>query len=137
MRRRIRQPQPSFLDPRLRTFLRRPRRRPAPAEPDGHAAATFAAELRLQLAREHLDRDAGDTTDLLDPETAFAAFRDSAALLDRWHQHSQNGNRPPGRLRSYPTPTIGWHTRAWAIPLYRILYDPDGRPLTMRIAHRY
>ena len=100
-------------------------------------ARQFARELRLQLAREHLDRAPGDDTDLLDPITAFHSFADSAANLQHWRDNGQNGPRPPGRLRPYATPQLSRVTRAWATPLYRTLLDPDGRPGNLRRARAF
>ena len=95
-------------------------------------ARRCARQLRLQLAREHLDRADGDDGDLLDPVSAFAAFADSAARLQRWHDGGRTGPRPAGRLRPYARPELSRRTLAWATPLYRIAYDPDGRPWKLR-----
>ncbi|MEO9139028.1 MAG: phospholipase D-like domain-containing protein [Jatrophihabitans sp.] len=95
-------------------------------------ARKFARALRLELAREHLDRAPGDDTDLLDPLSAFHAFADSAAHLQRWRDDGRNGVRPPGRLRPYATPQLSRLTRGWATPVYRALLDPDGRPASLR-----
>ena len=100
-------------------------------EPGQHARA-YARDLRLTLAREHLDRRACDDADLCDPRSAFAAFARSAAALDAWHAAGRAGQRPPGRLRTYQTPSLSWWTRTWATPLYRCFYDPDGRPPALR-----
>jgi phosphatidylserine/phosphatidylglycerophosphate/cardiolipin synthase-like enzyme len=95
-------------------------------------AGRFPRELRLVLAREHLDRADGDDADLCDPGEAFAAFARSAAALQDWHDGGRRGPRPPGRLRPYRVPDLRPWTRAWAAPLYRTVLDPDGRPLGMR-----
>jgi hypothetical protein len=96
----------------------------------------FARDLRLHLAREHLDRDAtgdgADESDLLDPIGAFAAFRDSARRLQQWHEDGRTGPRPPGRLRPYAAARLTRATLAWATPLYRIVADPDARPALRR-----
>jgi phosphatidylserine/phosphatidylglycerophosphate/cardiolipin synthase-like enzyme len=98
----------------------------------GDAARAFARNLRLELAREHLDRELGDDADLLDPLGAFNAFARSAAALQQWVDGGRSGPRPPGRLRPYATPRLSRATRAWGTPLYRILLDPDGRPRRLR-----
>jgi phosphatidylserine/phosphatidylglycerophosphate/cardiolipin synthase-like enzyme len=96
------------------------------------AGRRLARDLRLALAREHLDRAEGDDADLHDPQDAFDAFAASADRLDDWHAGGQRGPRPPGRLRRHhPTP-LSPTTVRWAELLYRILFDPDGRPRPMR-----
>ncbi len=95
-------------------------------------AQTFAQRLRLQLAREHLDRPDGQDQDLAAPQAAFAAYAAAAQDLDRWHATGRTGPRPPGRLRRYHTPALSAFTRAWATPAYRLVYDPDGRARSMR-----
>ena len=91
-----------------------------------------ALELRLMLAREHLDRVDGDDGDLVDAKSAFGAFAAGAADLDRWHGAGRLGERPAGRLRTYPTPELTRWARGWAAPVYRALFDPDGRSRTMQ-----
>lgn len=106
---------------------------PAHREPaDDHRPRAYARDLRLTLAREHLDRPEGADADLCDPRAAFRAFADTAAALDAWHANGRTGPRPPGRLRRYPVADLSAATRFWATPLYRILYDPDGRPRRQR-----
>ncbi len=101
----------------------------------GHGARKFARELRLELAREHLDLD--DDSGVVGPEEAFEAFAESAAQLQAWHDCGCVGDRPPGRLRPYRLPRLSRRTLAWATPLYSMIYDPDGRPLRMRFARRF
>ncbi|MRH93400.1 phospholipase [Nocardia sp. SYP-A9097] len=103
----------------------------------GEPAGVFARDLRLTLAREHLDRGVGDDADLVDPRTAFTVFGASAATLARWYADGQRGPRPPGRLRPHDPPRLSRATRAWATPLYRTFYDPDGRPPRLRRRHRF
>jgi len=100
----------------------------------------LARDLRLHLAREHLDRDAtdgGGESDLLDPISAFVAFRDSARRLQQWHEDGRTGPRPPGCLRPYAATRLTRRTPAWATPLYRIVADPDARPRALRRAGRF
>jgi phosphatidylserine/phosphatidylglycerophosphate/cardiolipin synthase-like enzyme len=94
------------------------------------ASDGFASRLRVTLAREHLD--SCDDAELRPPLAMYDAFAQSAARLDDWHTAGGHGPRPPGRLRSYPTPHLSAWTRGWASALYRAVYDPDGRPAPMR-----
>ncbi|MFI9547661.1 phospholipase D family protein [Streptomyces sp. NPDC052016] len=102
----------------------------------GDGARGYARNLRLELAREHLDRGAPLTPHapdpLCDPRSAFDAFAASAAALDSWHDGGRHGPRPPGRLRTYRPPSLPRATKALCTPLHRLLVDPDGRPHRLR-----
>lgn len=110
-------------------------RAPAVIDADGHGARCFARELRLALGREHLDQ--ADESELLDPVSAFRAFARHADDLQQWHDSGRSGPRPPGRVRPYRMKRLSRGTLAWATPLYRVVYDPDGRPLAKRYRHRF
>ena len=97
---------------------------------DGSARGT-ARDLRLSLSHEHLG-GAATGYDLDDPVSWFDAFRVAAAALDAWHAGGCIGPRPPGRLRTYRQPALPGLTRAWALAMYRVFYDPDGRGLIRR-----
>ncbi|WP_102142704.1 phospholipase D family protein [Mycobacterium sp. QGD 101] len=98
-------------------------------------AGLFARDLRLRLLREHLDRAADGSEDdgLVEPETVVDVVAASARALDAWHAGGRRGPRPPGRLRPHRPERMGPLTRLWAVPLYRMIYDPDGRSYRARI----
>jgi phosphatidylserine/phosphatidylglycerophosphate/cardiolipin synthase-like enzyme len=102
----------------------------------GDGARVFARNLRLQLWREHTDGDVPDE-DLLDPDRGVAALRRSADRLEGWHEGGCRGPRPPGRLRPHRPEQLSLLKRAWSVPLYRTVYDPDGRPRDLRRAGRW
>ena len=112
----------------------------------------YARRLRLALAAEHLDRafdgdtelgvavratpGAGDLlevmADCIDADDFFAAYADSAARLDAWHDGGRVGERPPGRLRRLQPPELSRLERVAATVPYLSLHDPDGRPEPLR-----
>ena len=106
---------------------------------EGEGARTFARDLRLALAREHLDLpdDGSRDDEILDPERFVESLEASASSLDAWHESGREGPRPPGRLRRHRADKLGLFTRLWATPVYRLLDDPDGRPLRMRLKRTF
>jgi phosphatidylserine/phosphatidylglycerophosphate/cardiolipin synthase-like enzyme len=99
----------------------------------GDGARVYPRDLRLRLWREHLDRAPDGDDDLLDPASAIEAITATARALQDWHDNGRSGPRPPGRLRPHRPERLGLATRLWAIPAYRLIYDPDGRPLRARL----
>jgi phosphatidylserine/phosphatidylglycerophosphate/cardiolipin synthase-like enzyme len=106
----------------------------APADPGGlgDGARRFPRDLRLELLREHLDRT--DDDGLLDPEDCVRTAEATANALREWHRGGRRGQRPPGRLVPHETEALPWYQKLWAVPMYRLVYDPDGRPWRARRA---
>ncbi|MFI8519817.1 phospholipase D family protein [Streptomyces sp. NPDC085481] len=117
------------------------RRQPRDPGGLGDHARRFARDLRLELSCEHVDAGKPDSRfapeDLCDPAKAFASFAASAAALDAWYESGARSPRPPGRLRAYHPPAMSRLTRGLALPPYRLLVDPDGRPAGLRRHNRF
>jgi phosphatidylserine/phosphatidylglycerophosphate/cardiolipin synthase-like enzyme len=96
------------------------------------APRRYPRDLRLALVAEHLGRRPGDNTDLVDPESFFVAMAASAADLQQWHDSSRSRDRPVGMLRPLDSQWSRAATPGWARLLYRVVYDPDGRPRRLR-----
>jgi phosphatidylserine/phosphatidylglycerophosphate/cardiolipin synthase-like enzyme len=94
----------------------------------------YARGLRTTLANEHLDGADGQEVEL---SAMFDAFAESARRLQQWHDEGRVGERPAGRLRPLEEPPLSRWTRIWATPMYRTLYDPDGRSPLQRLTGRY
>ncbi|HET7397077.1 MAG TPA: phospholipase D family protein [Intrasporangium sp.] len=91
----------------------------------------YARDLRATLAREHLGL--GEREPVPDVDDVFEAYAAAARRLQAWHDGGRRGPRPPGQLRPLTRLPMGRLTRAWAAPLYRLAFDPDGRPLQLRL----
>ena len=96
-------------------------------------AGAFARDLRLALMGEHLDRAVSSP----DPMDAVREMTESADRLRAWHESGGHGPRPAGRLIPHGTKRLPWYQRLWALPAYRLVYDPDGRPFKTRRAKTF
>jgi phosphatidylserine/phosphatidylglycerophosphate/cardiolipin synthase-like enzyme len=109
-----------------------------PVDPGGlgDGSRKFARELRLALWAEHLGRSPGDP-ELLDLAHGAEIWQKVASELEDWRPTLGNGVRPQSGIRPHvidPVPT-GW--RWWSGLMYRLIFDPDGRPLKLRLRRRF
>jgi phosphatidylserine/phosphatidylglycerophosphate/cardiolipin synthase-like enzyme len=88
-----------------------------PADPSrcGLGARRLPRQLRLSLWSEHLQVPAEDPR-LLDVRTAKGLW-----------------DAETGRVRRHRPAPVHPLNRWWVVPAYRLIYDPDGRPLRQRI----
>jgi phosphatidylserine/phosphatidylglycerophosphate/cardiolipin synthase-like enzyme len=104
----------------------------------GDGARRFARDLRLRLWHEHLDlgTQTPPVDDLIDPASGYEVMRERADALQRWYDDDRRGPRPPGRLRPHAPERLPRRHRPWAVPVYRYVYDPDGRAIRDRLRRR-
>ena len=86
----------------------------AVVDPDGR----FAVDLRTLLWSEHLQ---------LPRDDARLHRIDDAVTL--WRERAAGG---AARVRPHTVEPVRGISRWWATPLYRTVFDPDGRPLSLR-----
>jgi phosphatidylserine/phosphatidylglycerophosphate/cardiolipin synthase-like enzyme len=86
-----------------------------------------ARPLRADLWSEHLGAEPS-----LDPVEGFDQWTHTAEALDAWHASGRVGPRPPGQIRAHDPQPVSTLQQLWARPLYNHIYDPDGRPRSLR-----
>ena len=113
-------------------------REPRDVSGTGDGARVLARTLRMQVMAEHLGVAADDPR-LVDPVAAFDLWAERAGALDAWHATPgrDRGRRPPGRARVHHPEPVPRTARPFAVPLYRVVFDPDGRSRRMRAAHEF
>ena len=114
----------------------RDERPPRDLSGSGDGARRLPRDLRLDSWSEHLGLPR-DAPELLDPVTAWDLWRRTADALDSWHASGQRGPRPVGHVRRHVPDPVSRLQRLWAGPLYRLVFDPDGRPRRVRRSGRF
>jgi phosphatidylserine/phosphatidylglycerophosphate/cardiolipin synthase-like enzyme len=99
----------------------------------GDGARRLARDMRLELWREHLQCEVISA----DPLIGFEVLRRSADADDAWRTSGRVGPRPPGRLRHHRPQRVAALARPLVEAIYRLVNDPDGRPIGMRVRRSY
>ena len=110
----------------------------APLDPGGlgDGSRRFARSLRLSLWSEHLGRSSDDPA-LLDLANSAALWEETAGELASWKLQAGGRERPTSRVRSHEIEAVPPGSQPWAVAAYRLIFDPDGRPLRLRIRHSF
>jgi hypothetical protein len=90
----------------------------------------------LSLWAEHLDRSTDDA-ELLDFANASALWEQTARELASWKLHPGGRARPSSRVRSHEIEPVPPGNQRWAEVVYRLIFDPDGRPFRLRTSHTF
>ncbi|MDQ1528003.1 MAG: hypothetical protein QOG18_2616 [Microbacteriaceae bacterium] len=99
--------------------------------PGNNTSRRLARDLRLQLWAEHLCLDQNDPR-LHDPAAGLELWNAAADSLDHWHETGRHSPRPTGRVRHHTPQPVPPIQRLWAVPISRLVMDPDGRPRRLR-----
>jgi phosphatidylserine/phosphatidylglycerophosphate/cardiolipin synthase-like enzyme len=91
---------------------------------------TFARRLRLDLWGEHLGIPANDAR-MVDLTHSLDLWRAAACETEAGNQLNELG-QPRQRVQAHRPAPVRSSAHRWAWPLYRVVFDPDGRPRTMR-----
>lgn len=110
----------------------------APIDPGGlgDGSRRFARDLRLTLWAEHLDRSTDDP-ELLALKGSVGLWNESAGRSEPDDVSTTGVRGGAPRLGAHGVePVRGW-TRWWARIVYRLIFDPDGRPLSLRLRNQF
>jgi phosphatidylserine/phosphatidylglycerophosphate/cardiolipin synthase-like enzyme len=91
----------------------------------------LARDLRLELWAEHLGLDRDDPQ-LRDLTAGLRLWNATADALDQWHDTGAGAPRPIGQVRQHTPEPVSTIQRLWAVPISRLVVDPDGRPRRLR-----
>ena len=102
----------------------------------GDGSQRFARDLRLSLWTEHLGSSPPES-EFLDLAHASELWRRVAREAEDEHCVSGSDHARAGRIRSHAIEPISPWSRRWASLVYRLVFDPDGRPLSLRLRRRF
>jgi phosphatidylserine/phosphatidylglycerophosphate/cardiolipin synthase-like enzyme len=102
----------------------------------GDGSRKFARALRLSLWAEHLGRSPEDP-ELLDVSLGAVLWRKTVKEREDWRSGPDEKIRPQSRIRAHVVEPVPVGSRRWAAPAYRLIFDPDGRPLKLRLRRKF
>ena len=110
----------------------------APRDPGalGDGSRRFARDLRIGLWAEHLGRSPDDPT-LIDVGHACTLWRETAAATETKNSGESADSLRRIRIQPHVVDSVNGVMKPWAALAYRFVFDPDGRPFSLRLKNRF